>query len=229
MIVLNTSLGQIKIELDYDKAPRTALNFYNYAKKGFYDGTIFHRVIKGFMIQGGGFDTDFKEKDTDKPIENEAYNGLKNDEGTIAMARTPDPHSASSQFFINAVDNTFLNFKDKTPSGWGYCVFGKVVDGLDVVHKIEVVKTKSKGMHDDVPKENVVIEKCEIEGDDDEKKAKAAEERLKAEKEEKDKKEEKADKKQAGEQGRAPRKFFGLSLKSIFEGRKLSFKGKPAH
>lgn len=163
MIVLNTNLGQIKIELDYKNAPKTAKNFEDYVKSGHYDGTIFHRVIKGFMIQGGGFTVDFEQKSTKAPIENEADNGLKNDEGTIAMARTNDPHSATCQFFINTVDNDFLNFRSKDFNGWGYCVFGKVVEGLDIVHKIENVRTQTRGFYQDVPCENIVIESCKIE------------------------------------------------------------------
>ena len=163
MIVLNTNLGQIKIQLDHKAAPITAKNFEDYVKAGFYDGTIFHRVIKGFMIQGGGFTVDFEQKETNDPIENEAFNGLKNEEGAIAMARTNDPHSATCQFFINTVNNDFLNFRSKYIQGYGYCVFGKVVEGMDVVHKIEGVRTQTRGFHQDVPCENVVIESCVIE------------------------------------------------------------------
>lgn len=141
MITLKTNLGDIVIELDYDKAPVTAKNFEEYVKSGFYKGTIFHRVIKGFMIQGGGLTADMDNKPTNAPIKNEADNGLKNDRGTIAMARTQDPHSATAQFFINTVDNSFLNFRSKDLNGWGYCVFGKVVQGMDVVDKIEKSKT----------------------------------------------------------------------------------------
>ena len=154
--------GNIDIELDFDKAPATAANFEQYAKDGFYNGTIFHRVIPGFMIQGGGMESGMKEKDTREPIANEADNGLKNARGTIAMARTSDPHSASAQFFINLVDNHFLNHTSKTTAGWGYAVFGKVVAGMDIVDKIATVKTGRSGMHRDVPLEEVVIEKTEI-------------------------------------------------------------------
>ena len=162
MIRFITNHGNIDIELDFDKAPATAQNFEQYAKDGFYNGTIFHRVIPGFMIQGGGMDSGMKEKDTREPIANEADNGLKNARGTIAMARTSDPHSASAQFFINLVDNHFLNHTSKTNAGWGYAVFGKVVAGMDIVDKIATVKTGRSGMHRDVPLEEVVIEKTEI-------------------------------------------------------------------
>ena len=162
MIRFITNHGNIDIELDFDKAPATAANFEQYAKDGFYNGTIFHRVIPGFMIQGGGMESGMKEKDTRDPITNEADNGLKNARGTIAMARTSDPHSASAQFFINLVDNHFLNHTSKTTAGWGYAVFGKVVAGMDIVDKIATVKTGRSGMHRDVPLEEVVIEKTEI-------------------------------------------------------------------
>ena len=162
MIRFITNHGNIDIELDFDKAPATAANFQQYAKDGFYNGTIFHRVIPGFMIQGGGMESGMKEKDTREPIANEADNGLKNARGTIAMARTSDPHSASAQFFINLVDNHFLNHTSKTNAGWGYAVFGKVVAGMDIVDKIATVKTGRSGMHRDVPLEEVVIEKTEI-------------------------------------------------------------------
>ena len=162
MIRFITNHGNIDIELDFDKAPATAANFEQYAKDGFYNGTIFHRVIPGFMIQGGGMASGMKEKDTREPITNEADNGLKNARGTIAMARTSDPHSASAQFFINLVDNHFLNHTSKTTAGWGYAVFGKVVAGMDIVDKIATVKTGRSGMHRDVPLEEVVIEKTEI-------------------------------------------------------------------
>lgn len=157
MIVLHTNFGDIHVELDFDNAPKTAANFLDYAKSGFYDGTIFHRVINNFMVQGGGFDADMNQKQGNAPIENEADNGLKNDVGTLAMARTMDPHSASSQFFINVKDNDFLNHSGKNAQGWGYCVFGKVSDGMDVVNKIKEVATGSHGMHQDVPKESVII------------------------------------------------------------------------
>ncbi len=160
---MKTSKGDIVLELYPDKAPKTVANFIEYARSGFYDGTIFHRVIPGFMIQGGGFEPGMKEKDTRATIENEADNGLKNDLGSIAMARTPDPHSASSQFFINAKDNDFLNYRSQTAQGWGYCVFGKVVDGLDVVQAIEKVSTGNRGGHGDVPVEDVIIEKVTVE------------------------------------------------------------------
>lgn len=162
MITLHTNYGDISIELDFEKAPKTAANFKQYAEEGFYDGTIFHRVIDGFMIQGGGFTEDFKQKETRAEIENEAHNGLPNVTGSIAMARTSDPHSATAQFFINVKDNTFLNHTGKNANGWGYCVFGKVTAGMDVVNKIKSVKTGSKGFHQDVPKEAVIIQKVSI-------------------------------------------------------------------
>ena len=162
MIRLTTNFGNIDIELNFDKAPKTAANFEQYVKDGFYNGTIFHRVIDNFMIQGGGMTANMQEKPTREPIENEAANGLKNDCYTIAMARTMQPHSASSQFFINVKDNDFLNHTAPTPQGWGYCVFGKVVAGQDVVDKIKIVKTGRHGYHDDVPLETVLIEKAEV-------------------------------------------------------------------
>ncbi|MFX1762287.1 peptidylprolyl isomerase [Paraburkholderia sp. A1RI-2L] len=162
MVELHTNHGVIKLELNAEKAPKTVANFLNYVRSGHYDGTVFHRVIDGFMIQGGGFDASMQQKPTQAPIENEANNGLKNERGSIAMARTNDPHSASAQFFINVADNDFLNHSSPTPQGWGYAVFGKVVDGLDVVEKIKKVKTGSKGFHQDVPLENVVIEKAVV-------------------------------------------------------------------
>ena len=152
--------GVIVLELDTDKAPESAANFLAYVNKGHYDGTIFHRVIKNFMLQGGGFTADMQQKPTDAPIQNEAANGLKNDKYTIAMARTGDPHSATAQFFINGADNGFLNHTAPSAQGWGYAVFGKVVSGADVVDKIKAVKTGRSGFHDDVPKEDVVIEKA---------------------------------------------------------------------
>ena len=161
MIKLHTNHGVIGIELDEAKAPKTVANFREYVKKGFFDNTVFHRVIDGFMIQGGGFEPGMKQKATDKPIENEANNGLKNDKYTVAMARTNDPHSATAQFFINVADNTFLNHTAQTSQGWGYAVFGKVVEGQDVVDKIRQVKTGSRGMHQDVPADDVVIERAE--------------------------------------------------------------------
>lgn len=162
MIILHTNFGDISVELDFDNAPKTAENFLSYAKEGFYDQTIFHRVIDGFMVQGGGFDKDMNQKAGKAPIENEADNGLKNEIGTLAMARTMDPHSASSQFFINVKDNGFLNHSGKNAQGWGYCVFAKVTDGMDVVNKIKGVATGNHGMHQDVPKEPVVIEKVTV-------------------------------------------------------------------
>ncbi len=162
MITLHTNYGDITIELDFEKAPKTAANFKQYAEDGFYNGTIFHRVINGFMIQGGGFDEEFKQKETRAQIENEADNGLKNLTGTLAMARTSDPHSASAQFFINVKDNDFLNHTSKSNSGWGYCVFGKVTAGMDVVDKIKAVKTGNKGHHQDVPKEAVTIQNVTV-------------------------------------------------------------------
>lgn len=159
-VVLTTNHGKITIELDAAKAPKTVENFLNYVKSGHYDGTIFHRVINGFMIQGGGFEPGMKQKETGASIENEAANGLSNDAYTIAMARTNDPHSASAQFFINVKDNDFLNYAG--PNNWGYCVFGKVTDGTDVVDAIRKVRTGAKGFHGDVPVEDVIIEKAEI-------------------------------------------------------------------
>ena len=163
MIKLITNKGTIILELDAAKAPDTVANFIQYAKDGFYNGTIFHRVINGFMIQGGGMEPGMKEKPTRDNIKNEAENGLTNDRGTIAMARTPDPHSASSQFFINLKDNNFLNFTSADAQGFGYCVFGKVVEGMDIVDKIEGVTTGSSAGHQDVPVEDVLIESVEIE------------------------------------------------------------------
>ena len=162
MVKLHTSLGTITLDLDAGKAPETVANFLQYVQDGFFTNTVFHRVIDGFMIQGGGFEPGMKQKKTRAPVKNEAGNGLKNAAYTIAMARTPDPHSATAQFFINVADNAFLNFTAETPQGWGYCVFGKVVEGSDVVDKIRKVKTGSRGMHQDVPVEDVVIEKAEV-------------------------------------------------------------------
>jgi peptidyl-prolyl cis-trans isomerase B (cyclophilin B) len=162
MVELHTNHGVIKLELDAEKAPKSVENFLNYVKAGHYDNTVFHRVIDGFMIQGGGFEPGMKQKPTEDPITNEANNGLKNVNGSIAMARTNDPHSATAQFFINVNDNDFLNHTSPTPQGWGYAVFGKVVDGLDVVEKIKKVKTGSKGFHQDVPADDVIIEKAVI-------------------------------------------------------------------
>ena len=160
MIKLHTNFGVIALELDAEKAPESAKNFTSYVEAGHYNNTIFHRVIPGFMIQGGGFEPGMKQKDCNAPIKNEADNGLKNDNYTIAMARTSDPHSATAQFFINVADNGFLNHTAPSAQGWGYAVFGKVVAGTDVVDKIKAVKTGRKGFHDDVPKEDVVIEKA---------------------------------------------------------------------
>lgn len=157
VVKLETSMGDILVRLDARKAPMTTANFLEYVKAGQYDGTIFHRVIKDFMIQGGGMTASLREKTTRAPIKNEADNGLSNDRGTIAMARTMDPHSATAQFFINLVDNDFLNYSAPVPSGWGYCVFGKVVEGMDVVDKIAKVKTKSVGFHENVPTDMVLI------------------------------------------------------------------------
>ena len=161
-VELQTNHGTIRIELDDEHAPESVRNFVSYVSKGHYTGTVFHRVIPGFMIQGGGFEPGLKQKPTDAPIANEASNGLKNDHYTVAMARTSDPHSATAQFFINTSNNGSLNFKSESPSGWGYAVFGKVVDGTDVVDAIARVTTGRKGMHDDVPVEDVVIEQATV-------------------------------------------------------------------
>ena len=165
MIVLNTNHGAITLELDFDKAPLSAANFLDYAKSGFYDGTIFHRVIDNFMIQGGGFEPGLTQKENGEPIKNEADNGLPNVIGSVAMARTSDPHSATSQFFINVGDNGFLNHTSPSPQGWGYAVFGKVVDGLDVVNAIKGCKTCSIGGYQDVPTEDVIIESVTVSED----------------------------------------------------------------
>ena len=162
VIKLETNKGTITLELDAEKAPATVANFVDYVEKGFYDGLIFHRVIPNFMIQGGGMNPDMSEKPNGSPIKNEANNGLKNDRGTIAMARTGDPHSATSQFFINLKDNDFLNFTSESPAGWGYAVFGKVTDGMDVVDEIAKVKTGNHGPHGDVPLEPVIIKKATV-------------------------------------------------------------------
>jgi peptidyl-prolyl cis-trans isomerase B (cyclophilin B) len=159
---LQTSMGEIVIELDIGRAPATAENFMQYVRDGFYDNTIFHRVINGFMVQGGGFEPGMKQKSTREQIENEAANGLKNDAYTVAMARTSDPHSATAQFFFNVVDNNFLNFRAANADGYGYCVFGKVVGGRDVVEKIKGVATGNRGFHQDVPAEDVVIKTAAI-------------------------------------------------------------------
>lgn len=157
---LHTSAGVIRVELDADKAPLSAENFLAYARAGHYDGTVFHRVIKGFMVQGGGMDTDMRQKSTREPIRNEAANGLRNTRHTLAMARTSDPHSATAQFFINTVDNGFLDFRAENAQGWGYAVFGRVVEGSEVIDSIERVQTGRKGFHDDVPLEDVRIERA---------------------------------------------------------------------
>ena len=159
-VLMTTNKGNIKVELDADKAPKTVANFLDYVNKGHYTNTIFHRVIKDFMIQGGGFEPGMKQKATDQTVENEAKNGLKNDKYTIAMARTMAPHSASAQFFINTKNNDFLNYPGQ--DGWGYAVFGKVVEGQDIVDQINTVKTGRAGMHSDVPNDDVVIEKVEV-------------------------------------------------------------------
>lgn len=162
MVKLHTNFGIITLELDQEKAPVTVENFLHYVNSGFYDNTIFHRVIDDFMIQGGGLEPDMKQKNTQAPIQNEAANGLKNDAYTIAMARTADVHSATSQFFINVANNGFLNYQSATPQGFGYCVFGKVIEGQDVVDKIKKVKTGNAAGHQNVPVEDVVIEKAEV-------------------------------------------------------------------
>ncbi len=162
MITLHTNHGDIVLELDFDNAPVSAANFLQYARDGFFDGTIFHRVIDNFMIQGGGFDTGMKQKPTREPIANEADNGLKNDAGTVAMARTMDPHSATAQFFINVKNNDFLNHSGKHSQGWGYAVFGRVVEGMDTVDAIKRVRTGNKAGHQDVPLEAVIIERTSI-------------------------------------------------------------------
>lgn len=159
MITLQTNYGNITIQLDFENTPKTAENFLNYAKNGFYDNTIFHRIIDGFMVQGGGFNTKMQEKNKQPVIENEADKAQANKRGTIAMARTNEPHSASTQFFINVVDNKFLNFSSKSKEGWGYCVFGQVIEGMDVVDKIKKVATTTKSGHQNVPVDDVIIEK----------------------------------------------------------------------
>lgn len=162
MILVRTNYGDIAIALDTQNTPKTADNFINYVKSGFYDGTIFHRVIKGFMIQGGGFKQGMIQQTTNESIENEAPKAQPNKVGSVSMARTSDPHSASAQFFINVSDNHFLDFKSPTPDGWGYCVFGQVTDGLDVVNKIAQVQTTSRAGHADVPMEDVIIQSIEL-------------------------------------------------------------------
>ncbi|MEE9352136.1 MAG: peptidylprolyl isomerase [Thiotrichaceae bacterium] len=161
-VKIETTLGDITLELDATNAPISTENFISYVKDGHYDGTIFHRVIPNFMVQGGGMNPDMSEKTSKASIKNEANNGLKNDKGTVAMARTNDPHSASAQFFINVKDNDFLNFRSEDMQGWGYAVFGKVVDGMDVVDKIEKVQTGDKGFHQDVPQDEVILNKVTV-------------------------------------------------------------------
>ena len=161
-VLMKTLFGDITLELDGEKAPATVANFIEYAQSGYYDGTIFHRVINNFMIQGGGFDTEMQQKPTNAPIQNEANNGLKNNRGSVAMARTMDPHSATAQFFINVSDNDFLNFSGENMQGWGYAVFGQVVEGEDVLDKIRVVPTGSQAGHQDVPTDSIVIESVTI-------------------------------------------------------------------
>jgi peptidyl-prolyl cis-trans isomerase B (cyclophilin B) len=162
MVRLHTNFGVITIELDAKKAPKTAENFLNYVRSGHYDNTLFHRVINGFMVQGGGFEPGMRQKATKAPVENEATNGLRNSKYTVAMARTGDPHSATAQFFINVADNDFLNHTAPNPKGWGYCVFGRVVEGTDVVDKMKAVRTVRHGMHQDVPEQDVLIERAEV-------------------------------------------------------------------
>ncbi len=162
MVTLKTNFGDITLELDFKNTPQTADNFLNYVKAGFYDGTLFHRVINGFMIQGGGLDSDLQAKKTGAPIPNEAKQAKSNKKGTIAMARTSDPHSASAQFFINVVDNDFLDYTQESDKGWGYCVFGKVIEGMAVIDKIKKVATTSRGGHQNVPVEQVLIEKAVV-------------------------------------------------------------------
>ena len=162
MIIFNTNHGPISIELNSEKAPKSAENFLQYAKEGFYNGTIFHRVIDGFMVQGGGFEPGMSQKANHDPIDNEADNGLSNLTGTLAMARTAEPHSATSQFFINVSDNFFLDHRGKTAQGWGYAVFGKVVDGMDVVNKIKGCQTTSRAGHQDVPVDDIIIESTDV-------------------------------------------------------------------
>ena len=157
MVTFHTNYGDIVIKTFADKAPATVENFLDYCKEGFYDNTIFHRVINGFMIQGGGFEPGMKQKETKAPVRNEANNGLANNRGTLAMARTNDPHSATAQFFINVADNDFLNFRAENANGWGYCVFAEVVEGMEVVDKIKAVSTGRSGFHQDVPREDIII------------------------------------------------------------------------
>jgi peptidyl-prolyl cis-trans isomerase B (cyclophilin B) len=164
MVVLHTNHGDITLELDEKRAPKTVANFLDYVRSGHFDNTLFHRVIDGFMVQGGGFGPGLKQKPTRAPIDNEAANGLKNSRYSVAMARTNDPHSATAQFFINVADNDFLNHKSPDARGWGYCVFGRVVKGTEVVDRIKAVPTGDRGMHQNVPKDDVVIERAEIAG-----------------------------------------------------------------
>jgi len=161
MVILHTNQGRIGIELDADRAPKTVANFLDYVRAGHFDNTLFHRVIDGFMIQGGGFTPDLKQKPTRSPVENEAQNGLRNERYTVAMARTADPHSATAQFFINVSDNAFLDHRAPDAKGWGYCVFGRVVEGTDVVDRIKGVPTENREFHQDVPKDDVIIERAE--------------------------------------------------------------------
>ena len=161
-VLMTTTVGRVTLELDQDKAPKTVANFLAYVENGFYNGTIFHRVINNFMVQGGGFDAEMSQKTTNAPIENEADNGLKNDRGSIAMARTQDPHSATAQFFINVQDNDFLNHSGKNMQGWGYAVFGRVIAGEDVLDKIRVVQTGNRSGHQDVPLEPILIESMTV-------------------------------------------------------------------
>lgn len=162
MILLQTNLGDIKLELDYDKTPETAKNFEQYVRDGYYNGLIFHRVISNFMVQGGGFEPGMQPRKTREPIQNEADKGLSNKAGTIAMARTMDPHSATAQFFINVEDNGFLDHSGKNAEGWGYCAFGKVVEGMDTVNKIRATRTTMSASHQDVPQDDIIIEKAEV-------------------------------------------------------------------
>jgi peptidyl-prolyl cis-trans isomerase B (cyclophilin B) len=162
MVRLHTNFGVITLDLDAAKAPKTVENFLSYVRAGHYDNTVFHRVINGFMIQGGGFEPGMRQKGTQAPVENESTNGLRNTKYSVAMARTGDPHSATAQFFINVADNDFLNHTAPNPKGWGYCVFGRVSDGTDVVDEIKAVRTQRQGMHSDVPEQDVIIEKAEV-------------------------------------------------------------------
>jgi peptidyl-prolyl cis-trans isomerase B (cyclophilin B) len=162
MVRLHTNLGLITLELDRAKAPKTVENFLSYVRSGHYNNTLFHRVINGFMVQGGGFEPGMRQKATMKPVENEATNGLRNTKYSVAMARTSDPHSATAQFFINVADNEFLNHTGPNPKGWGYCVFGRVVEGMDVVDKMKAVRTVRQGMHQDVPEQDILIERAEV-------------------------------------------------------------------